>query len=105
MDERIRGLERQAKTGDLDAALAWFRELNRVDSKDYEKLLECMKLIGELQYPGMMETIRELEELEKLTGPPYVDGPGVWSSEIVITDNTGVLEIQPNTGLVFNTGD
>lgn len=85
MDERIRELERQAKAGDLDAAQQWMVEADRAGDK--LAWFEAFKLVGELQYPGMMETMRQLEELDKLTGPPYVDDPGVWSNEIVLRDD------------------
>jgi len=96
MDDRLRDLERRAKAGDLDAATQWYREACRTN--DIEMQFESMRLMGELQYPGMMETLRQLEEIEKLTGPPYVDGPGVWSNEIIMRDDCGP------TGIVFTDG-
>jgi len=86
MDDRIRDLERRGKAGDLEAATGWFMELNRADSKDYEKILEAMKLVGDLTYPGLAETMKMLEETQKLIQMPPVEG-GYWSTEIVM--NTG----------------
>lgn len=96
MDEKIRRLERAAKKGDLQAAMAWFRAIRRADDKDYERQLEAMKLIAELQYPGLAETMRMLEEQQKLIQQVEIAPPeGEWVTEIIITDNTGGLEFLP----------
>jgi len=82
----MRDLERRGKAGDLEAATGWFMGLNRADSKNYEEILEAMKLMGELQHPGIFETLKILKETEKLIQMPPVEG-GYWSTEIVM--NTG----------------
>lgn len=51
---------------------------------------ESMKLLGELQYPDLMDTLRMLKEQEALIQMPPVDD-GYWTTEITITNNTGAL--------------
>jgi len=84
MDEKLRNLERRAKEGDLEAATQWMMEVSRTG--DTVAWLEAAKLVGELQYPGIFETLKMLKETEKLIQMPPVEG-GYWSTEIVM--NTG----------------
>lgn len=86
MDDKLRKLERRAKEGNLQAAARWFQETCRTG--DLTSQLEAMKLMGELQYPELFETLRMLEETEKLLQMPPVED-GYWTTEITISDNTG----------------
>ena len=88
MDERLRDLERRAKGGDLNAAIGWYRELCRVDDQNYGVILEAMKLMGELQHPGLFETLKMLEETQKLIQMPPVED-GYWTTEVHLINNTG----------------
>lgn len=100
MDDRMRDLERRGKAGDLEAATGWFMELNRAGGEDYEEILEAMKLMGELQYPGLFETLEMLKEVEESIQMPPVE-EGYWSTEIVMRDGAcaaGII-MREDTGL------
>jgi len=90
MDQRLRDFERQAKEGDLQAAYQWFTLLGRSRPNDYEAILESMKLIGDLQYPGLMAQIAQIDKMVDAIKIHEVDvAPPEWTTEITTTNNTG----------------
>ncbi len=98
MDERIRDLERRGKAGDLEAATRWFLEASRLG--DGAASYEAMMLVGELQYPGLFETLEVLKTVEDSIQMPPVE-EGYWSNEIVMRDDgcaTGIIIMIENTG-------
>lgn len=74
MDADLRSLERLAKTGDLDAAIRWFHLASRTG--DLVAIYEAMMLLGELQHPGLMKQLNEINEMLdmlKQMEPPVED--------------------------------
>jgi len=63
MDARLRKLEREARRGDLDAALAWMRAASQ--SGDLQQSYDALMLVAELQHPDLMETIREIDKVRE----------------------------------------
>ncbi len=88
MDERLRDLERQAKSGDASAAHRWFVEVCRSD--DLMQQYEAMMKLCELHHPGLMQQLQEINELLDTIRVQEVEiePSGKWTTEPSITYNT-----------------
>ena len=79
MDERYRDLERRAKAGDLEAAHRWLTEAGRL--KDYVAIHAAILLIAELQQPGLMKQLREIDEMVQRVKVQEVEiAPPQWTT-------------------------
>lgn len=64
MDRRVRGLEKRARGGDLDAAWRWLNETGRI--KDYPSAHEAMLQIFDLRYPKLAEQLARIQGVNDL---------------------------------------
>lgn len=69
MDERIRSLERRARAGDPEAALAWMREAERMGDRvaEFTALMLYMDLSTTPELRRIMEMVDEIDRLR----PPF----------------------------------
>lgn len=65
MDTRIRDLERRARSGDLEAARAWFIETGRTG--DLQATYDAMMFMVELEQPGLLKQLREIQEIMEIS--------------------------------------
>ena len=93
VDQKIRETERRARAGDLNAAQQWLHEASRAG--DLMAQYEAMMTLFELQSPGLMKQMREIDEINKITQQVEIEPPGRWTTDI---------EIDPELfGLTSNT--
>lgn len=103
MDERIRNYERRAKAGDIDAAIAWMMEAVRTG--DVQAQWDAMTLLGELQHPGLLKQLEEINDmLDRVER--YIEQAPPLEGEIVLTDNSlGLSPTPPFAASNLGLGD